>query len=804
MGAKIRAHPSMRPCQVKATIRVGYSASIGLVRPMILRRIPGQFLAIVTLGLFTTLRLFAVPTSSATLTATSTPAVRINEVLASNTRIPNGGTFPDIIELFNAGSAAVDLSGKRLTDATATTPYTFPSGTSIGPGAYLVVYADSETTAPGLHLGFNLDAEGDEVRLLDSTANGGAVLDSIKFGFQVPDFSVSRTGAGANVWALTTPTPAAANGAASALGSLPTLRINEWAGNIVFRLDHDMIELYNPTATPMAIGGVRLTDDVAVGKGFTFPPLSFIPTAGFLPLYKGDYLFGLNGDRAVVTLLGENNEQIDQITLIAQPDDRSSGRSPDGSANILQAFTVPTPGISNTTPLPASYTALLNNLRITEIMYEPAAPNNSSDFEYIELQNIGTTTLDLNGVRFTNGIEHTFQAGETLAPGAFMVVVNDRSSFLSRYPALASIMARGGFNGSLNNGGDTIALTLPAPWKVHILRFRYDDTWFESASGGGRSLVIPTPATTPAANWGERNAWRASAAINGSPGAADAGAPSTSGGGATITSRLINLSILTSIATAGDTFTMGYVVGGAGTVGTKSILIRAAGPSLTQLGVTGVLADPRLEFFAGATKTGENDNWGGTAALSTAFSAVGAFAYATPVSLDAAALANIPPGDNSVRVSATAGTGTVIAELYDSTPGSSFTASTPRLVNVSVLKHLGSGLTAGFVVGGTGAKTVLIRAVGPTIGAAPFNVSGAIADPQLTLYSGQTIIATNDNWGGTAALTAAFSQVGAFALPAASRDAAVLATLQPGNYTVQASGVGGTTGVAIVEVYEVP
>jgi hypothetical protein len=212
-----------------------------------------------------------------------------------------------------------------------------------------------------------------------------------------------------------------------------------------------------------------------------------------------------------------------------------------------------------------------------------------------------------------------------------------------------------------------------------------------------------------------------------------------------------------------------------------------------------------LELYAGQTKTGENDNWGGSSALTVASNAVGAFAYASAASLDAAMLATISAGDNSVRVSANgSGTGTVIAELYDSTSAQNSTGTTPRLVNVSVLKHLGAGLTAGFVINGTGARTVLVRAVGPTIGAAPFNVPGVVADPQLTLYSGQTVIGSNDNWGGTAALTAAFTQVGAFALPAASRDAALLATLQPGNYTVQVIGVGNTTGVGIVEVYEVP
>lgn len=144
----------------------------------------------------------------------------------------------------------------------------------------------------------------------------------------------------------------------------------------------------------------------------------------------------------------------------------------------------------------------------------------------------------------------------------------------------------------------------------------------------------------------------------------------------------------------------------------------------------------------------------------------------------------------------------VIAELYDATPAAAFTATTPRLINVSVLKHLGTGVTAGFVIGGSTARTVLIRAIGPTLGG--FGVADTVADPQLALFSGQTERARNDNWGGGTALAAAFAQVGAFGLAADSRDAALLATLAPGNYTVQVSGVAGTTGVALVEVYEVP
>lgn len=268
--------------------------------------------------------------------------------------------------------------------------------------------------------------------------------------------------------------------------------------------------------------------------------------------------------------------------------------------------------------------------------------------------------------------------------------------------------------------------------------------------------------------------------------------------------RLINLSILTDIPAPGESFTMGYVVGGTGTAGAKPLVIRAAGPSLGALGVPGTLANPQIELFAGSSKVADNDNWGGGATLANAMAAVGAFAYARPDSLDAAAARAVTTRDNSVKVAAAdTGTGTAIAEIYDATPAAEFNLTTPRLINVSVLKHIGTGLTAGFVVGGPSARTVLIRAVGPTLGG--FGVDGVVTNPRLTLFAaGGTELGGNDDWGGGAALAAAFNAVGAFTLPSNSADAALLVTLPPGNYTVEVKGAGTTTGVALVEVYEVP
>jgi hypothetical protein len=129
------------------------------------------------------------------------------------------------------------------------------------------------------------------------------------------------------------------------------------------------------------------------------------------------------------------------------------------------------------------------------------------------------------------------------------------------------------------------------------------------------------------------------------------------------------------------------------------------------------------------------------------------------------------------------------------------------LVNISARMNVTAGegtLTIGFVITGTGPKTVLVRGVGPTLSV--FGVTGVLADPTITVFSGRTAVATNDNWGtgGTTAaqITAASAQVGAFALNAGSRDAALIVTLQPGPYTVQVTGVGNTTGAVLLEVYD--
>ena len=268
--------------------------------------------------------------------------------------------------------------------------------------------------------------------------------------------------------------------------------------------------------------------------------------------------------------------------------------------------------------------------------------------------------------------------------------------------------------------------------------------------------------------------------------------------------HIANLSVLTSFATPNDALTVGGVIGGNAL---KPLLMRAVGPSLAQFGITGALEDPRLEVFIGQTKGPENDNWGGTTSLSGTFTALGAFPLFDAGSRDAAMRTSLPPGNFSLRIFPGAGaTGLVLAELYDAIVPDSFKPDTPRLINVSVLKHLGAHetLTVGFVTTGAGSKRLLLRAVGPTLSAAPFNLSNAHPDPKLEVFAGSTKITHSDNWGGEPATASAAANVGAFALLPTGKDAALLITLQPGSYTALVTGVDAANGLTLVEVYEVP
>lgn len=271
--------------------------------------------------------------------------------------------------------------------------------------------------------------------------------------------------------------------------------------------------------------------------------------------------------------------------------------------------------------------------------------------------------------------------------------------------------------------------------------------------------------------------------------------------------RLINLSVRAQVG-PGATRIPGFVVAGSAP---KPFLVRAVGPSLAQFQVPGFLPQPALELHTiqNGTDTivAQNSGWGNSAnlaALNAGTSRAGAFPL-PPGSLDAAIYATVEPRGYSAPVrSANGANGLVLVEVYDGDPDN----PTARLSNLSTRGQVGVGndaLTPGMVVGGPGPVRVLLRAIGPTL--AQFGVAGAIAQPTLTLFSGNNAIGTNTRWtsaGNAADLRAAAQATGAFALGDTSADSALLATIDPGAYTMRVAGVGNTTGEALVEVYVIP
>ena len=268
----------------------------------------------------------------------------------------------------------------------------------------------------------------------------------------------------------------------------------------------------------------------------------------------------------------------------------------------------------------------------------------------------------------------------------------------------------------------------------------------------------------------------------------------------TPTDRLINLSSRAKVGTGESVLITGFVIGG---TDSKKVLIRAAGPALSAFGLASTLPNPAIKIYQGSNLIAQNDDWNKDDAAE--ISRLGAFAFAAG-SKDAALLTTLAPGAYTAQITDPSGTGTgvALAEIYDASinPNADF----QRLVNISSRGRVTPDdgvLIGGFVVRGNSPKTLLIRGIGPAL--TNFGIAGALADPALTIYQDSKAISTNEGWANRAAITTAAIQTGAFMLPAGSKDAAVVITLNPGAYTAQIkSAKNASSGVALIEIYEVP
>ena len=273
--------------------------------------------------------------------------------------------------------------------------------------------------------------------------------------------------------------------------------------------------------------------------------------------------------------------------------------------------------------------------------------------------------------------------------------------------------------------------------------------------------------------------------------------------------RLANLSVRSQAGVGSETLIVGFGILGSGS---KPMMIRATGPTLTSFGVGGVLNDPKLELHQGGSIIGSNDSWS-AASNAAAIVALGGDKLAgIPLGpKDAMLLQPLGSGAYSAHVTGADGaTGVALIEAYDmdaTAPSAAEFAGQPKLINLSARTRVGTGddvLIAGFVLNGTLPKRLMIRGTGPSL--QKFGVSGTLADPELRLFRETTLLMENQSWAASDRLEEIYAanghKLGDVLLD--PREAVLIATLVPGSYSVHVRGANETTGVGLVEVYELP
>ena len=257
-------------------------------------------------------------------------------------------------------------------------------------------------------------------------------------------------------------------------------------------------------------------------------------------------------------------------------------------------------------------------------------------------------------------------------------------------------------------------------------------------------------------------------------------------------SHFANISTRMDVGTGNNVMIAGFIVSGSQS---KTIIVRALGPTLGSYGVANALNDPMLELHdsSGAT-IATNDDWQ-TGSQASQISGSG---YAPTNSNEPAVIATLPAGAYTAIVRGyNNSTGVALVEVYELD-----TLST-RLSNISTRGQVGidqNVLIGGLIIKGSTSKKLIVRAVGPSLASPPFSLSGTLSNPTLELHdSSGNLLASNDDWGsGTqaAAISASGYQ------PSNARESAIIAILASGNYTAIVRGVNNSTGIALVDAYD--
>jgi hypothetical protein len=268
-----------------------------------------------------------------------------------------------------------------------------------------------------------------------------------------------------------------------------------------------------------------------------------------------------------------------------------------------------------------------------------------------------------------------------------------------------------------------------------------------------------------------------------------------------------NISTRSLVQTGDNVMIGGFIVQGAGA---KRVIIRAIGPELTQYGIADAMADPRLELHDGTgALIGSNDNWQttiiGGIITSSQVADIQNSGHAPAAASESAIIANLTPGNYTAIVQGVNNTtGVALVEVYDLSPG-----TTSLLGNLSTRGPVQTGdnvMIGGFIVQGAGTKRVIVRAIGPEL--TQYGITDPLANPTLELHNGSgALIGFNNDWqttiiGGVITSDQVSDIQNSGHVPTAASESAIIANLQPGNYTAIVRGVNNTTGVALVEVYD--
>ena len=391
-----------------------------------------------------------------------------------------------------------------------------------------------------------------------------------------------------------------------------------------------------------------------------------------------------------------------------------------------------------------------------------------------------------------NADTYTIASARPIDAGGYRVVVNNGAGIATSNIATLSVANAGVVTGGPQSEaiatGETAAFSVGAAGTGLSYQWQFDGLPISGATSSSFTLA------------------------NAGPGASGTFTVVISSGGSVVAEAVATLSVATNarltnlsgrglVGTGGEALIVGFVSRG---TGDKEILLRGVGPTLaSEFGVAGALAAPLLTLYGSNGKViASNSGWGGTAALTQAFTQVGAFPLAA-ASADAPRLESLPVGLYSAEVSGVNGSsGIALAEFYDADTG----MPSADLVNISARANVANGggvLIAGFVVAGPSSETVLIRGIGPSL-SGRFGLENALRDTQVTLFDANgNQITANAGWGNDPWISGVGTQVGAFPLMANSLDSALLVTLPPGAYSAEVSSTDGSTGLGMVEIYEV-